>query len=116
MEGDGSEDSDTEENSEIAINAVKQYFASHPDLANKYGDPEAANIQCPACNKILGKTVFDVYQHARTSRSKHNLLHRGVAAAIATIYGNQDPPRRQAQVPREETRPDTRPAGRRTRR
>ena len=114
MEGEGSEDSDAEEDSDTAIAAVQDYFASHPDLDSRYSNPEADNVQCPACNKLLGKTVFDVYQHARTSRTKHNLLHRGVAAAIATIFGNQDPPRRHAQIPREKTRPDRRPAARRS--
>ena len=115
MEAEGSDDSDADEDYGLAIEEVKKYFASHPDLAALYTNPEADNVQCPACNKLLGKTVFDVYQHASTSKTKHNLMHRGVAAAIAALYGDQAPPRRQVQVPREETRPDRRPAARRSR-
>ena len=108
MEGDGSEDSDVEEDAEIAIAAVKKNFASHPDLANHYANPKADNVQCPACNKLLSKTMFDEYHHAPTSRSKHDQHHRGVAAAIAAIFCDQDPPRGEAQIPPMESRPDRR--------
>lgn len=115
LEVQASDDEEAEEELDTAIEEVKRYFAAHPDLIALYSNPEADHVQCPACNRILGKTVYDVFQHAVTSRSKHNLIHRGVGAAIAAIYGNQAPPRRRAQLPREETRPDRRPAHRRTR-
>ena len=115
MEAELSDDSDGDEDYGLAIEEVKKYFASNPDLAAYYTNPEADNVQCPACNKLLGKTVFDVYQHANTSKTKHNLMHRGIAAAIAALYGDQAPPSRHAQVPREQTRPDRRPAARRSR-
>ena len=91
MEGEGSNDSDAKEDSEIVIAEVKKYFAGQLDLANRYSNPKADNVQCPTCNSLLSRTVFDIYQHIRTSRSKHNLLHRGVAAPIAALFGNQDP-------------------------
>ena len=115
LEDPASDESEAEEELNTAIDLVKNYFVENPDLRALYSDPEADQVQCPACNRVLGKTVYDVYQHSVTSRSKHNLMHRGVAAAIASIYGDQVPPRRHAQVPREATRPDRRPAHRRTR-
>ena len=115
LESEASDDSEAEDELETAVTEVTKYFAAQPDLASLYGNPESENVQCLACNRLLGKTVYDVYQHAVTSRSKHNLLHRGVAAAIAGLYNNQAPPRRHGQVPREETRPDRRPAYRRSR-
>ena len=114
LEVPASDDSDAEDDLQTAIFQVKQYFQANPDLANRYADPEADQVQCTACNKLLGKTVYDVYQHSSTSRSTHNLIHRGVAAAIAALYDGQAPPRRHAQLPREATRPDRRPAHRRT--
>ena len=110
LEVQASDDSDAEEELGTAINQVKKYFQENPDLATWYADFEADHVQCPACNKILGKAVHDVYQHAATSRSNHNLIHRGVAAAIAALYGDQAPPRRQVQLPREATQRDRRPA------
>ena len=115
LEEQTSDEEEAEEELATAVKEVQKYFLANPDLIALYSNPEANHVQCPACNKILGKTVHDVYQHAITSRSKHNLIHRGVGAAIAEIYGNQAPPRRQLQTPREETRPDRRPAHRRTR-
>ena len=115
LEEEASDESEAESELATAVAQVTKYFQENPDLASRYADPEADHVQCPACNKVLGKTVFDVYQHSVTSRSKHNLIHRGVAAAIAGLYGDQAPPRRQAQLPRETTRPDRRPAHRRSR-
>jgi hypothetical protein len=115
LEVQASDDSDADEELGTAIDEVKRYFVENPDLAACYTDPEANQVQCPACNKTLGKTVFDVYQHANTSKSKHNLIHRGVAAAIAALHGDQAPPRRHTQVPREETRPNRAPTNRRPR-
>lgn len=115
LEVQASDDEEAEEELDTAIEEVKRYFSAHPDLIALYSNPEADHVQCPDCNRILGKTVYDVFQHAVTSRSKHNLIHRGVGATIAAIYGNQAPPRRRTQLPREETRPDRRPAHKRTR-
>ena len=115
LEVQASDESEAEEELDLAISEVRKYFLNNADLVAIYSNPESDQVQCSACNKILGKTVYDVYQHAVTSRSKHNLIHRGVAAAIATLHGGQAPPRKQMQVPREATRPDRRPAHRRTR-
>lgn len=114
LEEQASDDSEAEGELATAIAQVTKYFQENSDLASRYTDPEADHVQCPTCNKVLGKTVFDVYQHSVTSRAKHSLIHRGVAAAIANLYGGQAPPRRQAQLPRETTRPDRRPAHRRS--
>jgi hypothetical protein len=75
LEMQASDNNDADEELGIAIDEVKKYFIENPDLAARYSDPEADQVQCPACNKSLGKTVFDVYQHSATSKSKHNLIH-----------------------------------------
>ena len=84
-----SDESEAEEELEVAISEVQNYFTNNADLVAIYSNLESDLVQCPACNKLLGKTVYDVYQHALASRSKHNLIHHGVAAAIATFYGGQ---------------------------
>ena len=100
----------------IAIEETIKYFDANPDLVTHYSNPQAENVKCVCCNKMLGQTVFDVYQHCGTERKQHVLMHRGVAAAIKKIYGGEDPPRRQGpQRPREETRPNRQSADRRSR-
>ena len=100
------EDSDGDEEFSTAIEETKKYFDENPDLAALYSNPNAEDVQCLCCNKMLAKSVFDVYQHCATYRNKNSLMHKGVAAAIKSLYGGQDPPRRQEQRPREETRPN----------
>ena len=101
------EESDGDEELGIAIDETKKYFDENPDLAALFSNPEAEDVKCLCCNKMLAKSVFDVYQHCATYRNKNSLMHKGVAAAIKALYGGQDPPRRQGeQRPREETRPN----------
>jgi hypothetical protein len=97
---------------DLALDEVQKYFDSHPDLAALYANPDAENVQCIACNKSVAKSVFDVYQHAAKATTSHDLLHRGVAAATARMYGNQPPPQRQQHRARESTRHKRRPHSR----
>ena len=91
---------------DIAIEETLKYLNANPDLDARYSNPDANVKGCLCCNKMLAKSVFDVYQHCATYRNKNSLMHKGVAAAIKSLYGGQDPPRRQEQRPREETRPN----------
>jgi hypothetical protein len=102
-----SDDIEGDEDFAIAIEETLKYFNENPDLGARYSNPDAIVKGCLCCNKNLAKSVFDVYQHCATEKTKHVLMHRGVAAAIKALYGDQDPPRSQAaQRPREETRPN----------
>lgn len=88
-----SDESEADGEHRTAVDALLAYFQAHPDLADLYANPNANHVQCPACNKLLGKTVFDVYTYASEARGKHHLIHRRVAAAIRVLYGNEPAPR-----------------------
>jgi hypothetical protein len=105
-----SEEGESDEEAAESMTFVLQYFHEHPDLAALYTNPEATDRQCPVCNKQLGGTVFDVYIHAKTSRGKTMFLHRAVAQALRRLYDNDEPPRSSRQLPREQSRPNRRPA------
>ena len=103
---DPADDSDGDDKLAIAIDETKKYYQDNPDLAGCYINLEADNVHCLCCNKMLGKSVFDVYQKCSTYKNKHYLIHWGVATAIKALYDGQDPPRRQVQRPHKETQPN----------
>lgn len=101
---------EAEDESSESMLFVLQYFHKHPDLAAHYTNSEATGRQCPACNRTLGGTVFDVYTHALNFRGNHILIHRAVAEALRRLYNGEEPPRSSHQFPREQARPNRRPA------
>lgn len=66
LQAHSSDDSDTNDELGIVIDEVKKYFCDKSDLAGRYSNPEADQVQCPACNKTQCKNMFDVYQHCAT--------------------------------------------------
>ena len=92
LEVQTSDECEAKEELELAIKKKKNYSTNNAVLVAIYRNPESDRIQCRACNKLLGKTVYSVNQHAITSRFKDNLKHTGVAAAIVAFYGGQAPP------------------------
>ena len=75
LEEQTSDEEKVEEELATAVTEVQRFYLANPDHVALYSNPEANNVQCPACNKVLRKIVFYLYQHAITSRSKHNLIH-----------------------------------------
>lgn len=47
-----SDDNKVKEELEIAIDEVKQYLASNTDLASRYANPTADNVQCPSITRV----------------------------------------------------------------